>query len=309
MRLDITLTFLELGDATSRNLAFSHRKNVSVSYGEETITETNILEIRRRHPEIVRVRTVPRHLEAKNGADWEWHIVGRRRTLKMRIQAKRIQSNGVLKVRHKVKSSQREQRSLLIDGARAAGMKAVYCVYCTERQRKLWRANRALPGFRNFETGCLLADADDVCIKTKSLDEIEDKCRPWHHLFTRGYLMQEGPKRVVSNEGIYLQNTSIMHPKLALLADDDVPAASDDLGWNAPTIDDLNNNLRRGFDRTGVEETTAEDLARLEPDIDSGMGVGRFDRERLRELGIGCMMVMDVRGGVEPEEREFRRGL
>ena len=101
----MTLTFLELGDATSRNLEFSHCDDVWVSYGEETITETNLLEIRRRHPERVRVRTSPKPLEARNGADWEWHIVGWSRTLKMRVQAKRLQRNGVLKVRHKVKSS------------------------------------------------------------------------------------------------------------------------------------------------------------------------------------------------------------
>ena len=40
MKLDLTLTFLELGDATSRNLEFSHCNDVWVSYGEETITET-----------------------------------------------------------------------------------------------------------------------------------------------------------------------------------------------------------------------------------------------------------------------------
>ena len=81
------------------------------------ITETNLLEIRRRHPRLVRVRTFPKPLEAKNGADWEWHVVGRRRTLKMRVQAKRLQRNGVLKVRHKVKSSGKQQRDLLIAGA------------------------------------------------------------------------------------------------------------------------------------------------------------------------------------------------
>ena len=46
MNLDLALTFLDLGDATSRNLEFSHGDDVWVSYGEETITETNLLEIR-----------------------------------------------------------------------------------------------------------------------------------------------------------------------------------------------------------------------------------------------------------------------
>lgn len=42
-----------------------------VSYGEETITETNLLEIVRRHPMQVRLRTFTKHQEALNGADWE----------------------------------------------------------------------------------------------------------------------------------------------------------------------------------------------------------------------------------------------
>ena len=120
MKLDLTLTFLELGDATSRNLEFSHCDDVWVSYGEETITESNLLEIRRRHPEHVRVRTFPKQVEATNGADWEWHIVGLKRTLSMRVQAKRLQRNGVLKVKHTVKSTGEEQRDLLIGDAEDA---------------------------------------------------------------------------------------------------------------------------------------------------------------------------------------------
>ena len=71
MKSDMTVTLLRLGDSTSRNLQFSHRPDVWVSYGEETITESNLLEIRRRHPELARVRTFPKRKEAKNGADWE----------------------------------------------------------------------------------------------------------------------------------------------------------------------------------------------------------------------------------------------
>ena len=176
-------TLLQLGDSTSRNLEFSHRPDVWVSYGEETITESNLLEIRRRHPEVVRVRTFPKPKEAKNGADWEWHIVGRRRTFKMRVQAKRLQSNGVLKVKHKVKSSGRQQRCLLIAGARAARMKPVYCIYSTNQQRRYWKQPKGRSGDRIFQTGCLLADAADVPLSTRKLDEVEQKCIPWHYLF------------------------------------------------------------------------------------------------------------------------------
>ena len=141
------LTFLDLGDATSRNLAFSHRDDVWVSYGEETITETNLLEIRRRHPETVHVQTFPKRVEAQIGADWEWHIIGQRRTLMMRVQAKRVQCNDVLKIAHEVRSSGKQQRDLLMKDADAAGMKAVYCIYCTELQRNVWKECDALPGY------------------------------------------------------------------------------------------------------------------------------------------------------------------
>ena len=306
--LDLTRTLLELGDATSRNLEYSHREDVFVSYGEETITETNLLEIRRRHPDRVRVRTFPKPLEARNGADWEWHIVGSSRTLKMRVQAKRLQRNGVLKVRHKVKSSGKQQRDLLIAGARADGMKAVYCIYCTEPQRRIWRQPKALPVLGSFQSGCLLADAAHVLPTTRKLDGIEGKCRPWHHLFAPAVLMREELVPFTADPEGFEQFVPITQPRAPLVAVDETlePAGSSE--WNAPTIEDLNDDRRRGFDWTGVTDTTEEDRARLEPDSDSGIAIARRDGVRLRKLGIYRMMVMDVRSGPESDARpEWRR--
>ena len=308
MKLDIAGTFLELGDATSRNLEFSHRDDVSVSYGEETITEANILEIRRRHPDIVRVRTFPKRIEAHTGADWEWHIIGRRRTLKMRVQAKRLQCNDVLKISHKVKSSGKQQRDLLIAGARAAGMKAVYCIYCTEPQRKFWKKFHAPPGYRSFQTGCLLADATYLLPTTRKLEEIEEKCKPWHHLFAPAGLMQEELEFFPVYEGGFVKLRRIRLLQVPLVEAGEAPEAADAAGWNAPTVDDLNADTKREFDPTGVEATTERDLARLQPDTDDGSEVARSDRDHLRDLGIYRMIVIDVRGGSVPEERdEWRR--
>ena len=243
-----------------------------MSYGEETITETNLLEIRRRHPHHVRVRTFPKQVEATNGADWEWRIVGLRRTLGMRVQAKRLQRNGVLKVRHTVKSSGKEQRDLLIAGSMAEGMKPVYCIYCTEQQRTLWKEVEAVPELASFETGCLLAAAGDVPGTTTRLDEIEENCWPWHHLFGGG----ETARAKVNPE------------------------------WDAPTIRDLNDETGQDFDRTGVQDTTEEDLERLEPGRGAESDVAQSDGERLRRLGIRRMMVVDVRGDLDPDERRGR---
>ncbi len=299
----MTATLLRLGDSTSRNLEFSHRPDVWVSYGEETITESNLLEIRRRHPELVRVRTFPKREEAKSGADWEWHIVGRRRTFKMRVQAKRLQSNGVLKVKHKVKSSGRQQRCLLISEAHLAGMKPVYCIYSTEQERTIWKQPKGRRGYRTFQTGCLLADAEDVPLFTRRLYEVEQKCIPWHFLFEPTVSMQWRWEIAEVDYRHLVQFVSVGRRHVPVAGNDEVVVPPESSRWNAPTIDDLNQDIRRYFDRTGVEETTAEDRARLEPESDGGQRVFRSDGERLRELGIRRMMVMDVRGKSGADER------
>ena len=66
-------------------------------------------------------------------------------------------------------------------------------------------------------------------------------------------------------------------------------------GWNAPTIDDLNKNTGRDFDRTGVEQTKDEDRARLRPETALGLEITEYDQNRLRKRGIRRMMVIDVR--------------
>ena len=298
--LDIAATFLELGNTTSQNLAFSHSAGVSVSYGEETITETNLLEIRRRHPRLIRLRTFPKHVEAKTGADWEWHVVGRKRTLKMRVQAKRLQCNGVLKIVHKVKSSGRQQRDLLIDKARTAGMRAVYCIYCTEPQRWIWKKPKAPPGYRGFQTGCLLADATDVPLRVRTLGAIEGKCRPWHHLFLPATMMQKD-SLAVDSAG-FRQLVRIRQLRVSTVTVPQTKELSDASRWNLPTIKDLNEGSGCEFDR-GIEETTDEDLARLESDTKAAGATAHADERRLRELGITRMMVMDVRGDPDSDAR------
>lgn len=100
-----------------------------------------------------------------------------------------------------------------------------------------------------------------------------------------------------------VQFVSVGRRHVPVTADDEVVVPPESSGWTAPTIDDLNQDTRRYFDRTGVEETTAEDRARLEPETDGGRRVFRSDGERLRKLGICRMMVMDVRGEPESDER------
>lgn len=302
MKFDIAATFAELGDATSRNLAYSQGEGVGVSYGEETITETNLLEIRRRHPTLVQLHTFSKHAEARNGADWEWRIVGRKRTLSMRVQAKRVQRDKVLKIKHKVKSSGKQQRQLLMDEAAAAGMKPVYCIYCTECQREIWKQDKAWPEFRSLETGCLLAAAEDVPQETKRLGEIEGKCKPWHYLFVPGALMLGVGGHVELEPGDVFEFAGIWLRRPPSFVFDETEELADGSGWNAPTVDDLNENTDRAFDPVGVRETSPEDRARLEPDSENGRQMARWDEERLREQRLSRMLVMDVRYDPEADD-------
>ena len=296
---DMTATLLDLGDATSRNLEFSHRHDVAVSYGEETITETNLLELRRRHPELVRIRTFPKHREAKTGADWEWHIIGRKLTLKMRVQAKRVQCDDILKIKHVVKSSGRQQLDLLIEGARISRMKPIYCIYCTESQRTLWSDYTAPYWFESYHNGCLIAAAMDVPLTTRRLQEIETKCKPWHYLLEPYTFVRSGPQflRMYFGHSTPLIPEGRMRFRVALNSDaTDPPKRS---GWNPPTIDDLNGDTREDFDQTGVGETNIEDLERLTPDSEAGRDRAQSDEELLRDLGICRMIVMDVRSELD----------
>lgn len=291
MKLNLTHTFLELGDATSVNLAFSHRQSEGVRYGEETITESNLLEIRRRHPHLVRVYSFSKVEEARSGGDWEWHIVGRKRTLKMRVQAKRVRRNGDLRVRHMVRSSRRQQRCLLISEARADCMKPVYCIYCTEPQRTVWTLDKTLLG---FETGCLLADAEHVPSITMKLDMIEAKCRPWHHLFTRDLLVE---RKVVAFAGDLVPVIRIRETPPSPGTEAPEPSMSE--RWNPPTVDDLNEDTGREYDEAGVGDTTEVDRARLQLDTDAGSEME--DGQRLQERGIRRMIVIDVQGRAESD--------
>jgi hypothetical protein len=181
-------TLLKLGHSTSENLKFAHSPDVKVSFGEETITEMNLLEIRRRHPQIVTLRTFSKSQESKNtGADWEWHIIGRAYTLKMRVQAKRIhKAGGIGNLKQMGKGAAKPQIDLLIEDAKANSLFPAYCFYCAEPQRSYWVKGTQEGKAEPFETGCLIADAEIVKSKApKKLSEIEKDTVPWHFLCAR----------------------------------------------------------------------------------------------------------------------------
>jgi len=116
---------------------------------------------------------------------------------------------------------------------------------------------------------------------TTKLGAIEDKCRPWHHLFAPAVAMGEEWEAFAVEAEEFFGFVWMRQPRVPPIRVGTIMEAPDDSGWNALTVDDLNEDTDREFDWTGVAETTGEDLARLEPETDAGLGVARFDEELL----------------------------
>lgn len=280
MHTGLLNSLLELAHATSGNLAFAHREDVNVSYGEETITESNLLELRRRHPAIITLHTFGKKKEAKTGADWEWHIIGRARSFGMRVQAKRLQQDNVLKIPHMVKSTKAEQINLLIDDAKTQGLMPVYCFYATEAQRAKWKASSAAGGLSPFEFGCLLASAHKVKAKMpKTLSVIESDCVPWHYLVDRRRfrrLSGSGAIGISRALGFLAAEGLIELPVPEVTAD-----GNGDIGF--PTIDELNDPRVTLKGREGI-------VAR-----DGGSAGPVPSADHYRERGISKLVEIDVR--------------
>jgi len=232
-------TLLELGHSTSENLEFAHSPDVKVSYGEETITETNLLEIRRRHAREVTLLTFSKSQESKNtGADWEWHIIGRVYTLKMRVQAKRIhKAGGVGNLKQMGKGASQPQIDLLIEDAKANNLFPAYCFYCAEPQRSYWVKRTSKENF-----------AETVKSKApKKLNEIENDTVPWHFLCARyNFSTKQNPYLHRFKEDLPIER----------YMEEIIPSYEDhatDIGL--PTIFQLNDGRSRLDERKGISRT------------------------------------------------------
>lgn len=278
-------TFLELGDAVSRNLAFAHANDGKISYGEETVTETNLLEILRWHSDRgTQLTTISKGQEAKIGADWEWVVVGRKYSLFMRVQAKRTKKNDSLTIKHKVGKAPhvQEQIDILINNCPAASpgeitWKPVYCFYSKNSERKLWKSAGGKAPWRPYEYGCLIADATDIKKKTsiKTIQDVEDVSVPWHIFFapigfkTR-YLFAEWAEGSDGTLG-FLMSEGVMAASPDLTDDGKSPTNG------FPTIEQLNGEMAIDKDMVGIRETDPEELERVRTrDRRDGVDAPRF---------------------------------
>ncbi|MYB88548.1 MAG: hypothetical protein F4X93_01100 [Proteobacteria bacterium] len=161
------------------------------------------------------------------------------------------------------------------------------------------------PPFEAFQTGCLLADAKDVQLDTKQLPEIEGKCIPWHFLFCRSMFVRYRPQYIPLSRAEFEMSAWMFVEIARGMEDEGQISERDNVGWNAPTIDDLNQNTQGNFDKEGVHPTTREELMMVMSDKHEGSSNVEFDRAWFLSQGIHRLLAIDVRNergfGVQEE--------
>lgn len=242
MILGLCRTFLELGDAVSRNLALAHRDDCYISYGEETITETCLLEIHRRHSKIVKIKTFTKREEARNGADWEWCLVGRKHTFKMRVQAKRLAKGsrcfrGLLT--YTAQNALHPQITMLINDALAHSLFPAICLYSPNDAKKKWKVSAS---GHDFEFGCLVGDARKVHTSDREL--LEHVCVPWHYLACPKTPLTNGTS---SPNAPALPNIQALNGELGSLEGQGISETPEDWSLESGLDDNPDGYVKRGI--------------------------------------------------------------
>lgn len=124
---------------TFRSLAFrtfdqmGRARRVGHQPLEETFTDTNILELKDRHPAEIFCRTFTKPQEGINGADWEWWLTdaSKSKWLGLRVQAKvlHLDSNTFPHLHYKSGQSKVYQATKLKRECATDGLIPLYCLY------------------------------------------------------------------------------------------------------------------------------------------------------------------------------------
>jgi len=176
-------TWLLLGDGRA----------VGHQIGEETITDINLLELKKRHPMEIVVKGFSKPEEGKIGADWEWWFTGTSgRWFGMRVQAKIInfRTDSFPHLHYRRNKGSRYQSDLLIDRALLSNppLVPVYCLYSNWPQSIFGQMSRWGISSLCWEfLGCFLVSAFAVIElrrqgSKRHILDLQPYMHPWHYL-------------------------------------------------------------------------------------------------------------------------------
>jgi hypothetical protein len=184
-------TFQDIGHRTSCDLR--HAWDANLSFGEETITETLLLDLKRRHPTSVMLKSFNKHDEAQNGADWEWWFIDSRvsQGFPMRVQAKRLAKNATTfrdLLTYQAGCAPQPQIDMLISEAALENMVPIHCFYLEQNvlTRPSWTSyHKYLTSGR--ERGCWVGLSALISQKgSANLRGLQTLLFPWHLLVCPG---------------------------------------------------------------------------------------------------------------------------
>lgn len=181
---------------------------------EETITDYNMLSLKLSHSKHVKTRVFTKHVEGKNGADWEWWFKGNsNKWIGFRVQAKilNIRTNEFEHLHYKNHTTGLYQCDKLINNAFQDNIFRfpLYCLFIQTGDKNLLtrKVCKTFKLQRNLY-GCSLISAYKVkqlrFKNYKKLSDLENYIYPWHCLVCcKGY----GKSDFISNIRSYVLNT------------------------------------------------------------------------------------------------------
>jgi hypothetical protein len=169
-----------------------------LSFSEETITETILLDLKTLYPGNVRVVAYNKPQEAKTGADWIWSFVSadRSRSATMLVQAKRLEDAELeypgIKRNIGNRTPSVRQIDQLLDTARILGIPAIYAFYNhvsnSSRVPQTCRSLKPTDPNQIFCFGISLAEAS-IVERTLPDEQFDTHCNhsiPLHCLLCNG---------------------------------------------------------------------------------------------------------------------------
>jgi hypothetical protein len=125
--MSLVETFKKQARWTWRQLSFARKASLPLS--EESLTDWNLLQIARAHPAQIRIEAFNKRVEGREGADWEWWLCSGKTFIGFRMQAKRLDNDGLHYAHIHYRSGAQPQVDLLCQRARARGCIPLYVLY------------------------------------------------------------------------------------------------------------------------------------------------------------------------------------
>lgn len=158
---------------------------------EETFTDTNILELKDRHPTEIHCRAFTKYHEGVNGADWEWWLTNSSMStwLGLRVQAKvlHLESDTFFHLHYRSGKSRTYQLAKLKRACAKEGLIPLYCFYVHNSSAGVRGLSCSSFAYSAESYGCSLAPLAHVEALQKrgevnDLTSVLSGALPWHCL-------------------------------------------------------------------------------------------------------------------------------